>query len=140
MEVGEKKVWYSKEVKVEGADAETLRNGEIVTLLNWGNVLVTKITRYIHITMVTVFKLHPLIRNEGRVESLEAELSLENTEFKNTQKLTWLAKSDSAQTTPTICYHFDHLISKGILKPDDNFKDYVNYNSKVSMATLWYDK
>lgn len=67
--------------------------------------------------------------------SLEGRLELENTDFKNTQKLTWLADCDSAQTTPTICFHFDHLITKGVLKPEDDFKDYVNYHSKVTIGT-----
>ena len=78
-----------------------------------------------------VNKPHPLIRREGKVVLLEGELALENTEFKNTQKLTWLADCGPAQTTPTICYHFDHIITKGVLKPEDNFEDYINYNSKV---------
>ena len=69
--------------------------------------------------------------------SLEGELALENTEFKNTQKLTWLADCGPAQATPTICYHFDHIITKGVLKPEDNFEDYINYNSKVTTATLF---
>lgn len=44
-EVGEKEVWYSNEVLIEKIDAETLREGDVVTLINWGNVVVTKITR-----------------------------------------------------------------------------------------------
>ena len=42
-----KEVWYSKNVLIDGADAETLVDGETVTLLNWGNVVVTKVTRYV---------------------------------------------------------------------------------------------
>ncbi|CAI8048419.1 Bifunctional glutamate/proline--tRNA ligase, partial [Geodia barretti] len=118
-EVGQKEVWYSQKIFVEGADAETLQEGETVTLLNWGNVLVSKVTR-----------------REGKVVLLEGELALENTEFKNTQKLTWLADCGPAQTTPTICYHFDHIITKGVLKPEDNFEDYINYNSKVEYEMM----
>ena len=51
--------------------------------------------------------------------------------FKDTVKLTWLAKTDKAPLTPTVCVHFDHIITKDVLKPQDDFKDYVNYNSKV---------
>ena len=42
-----KEVWYSKSVFIDGADAATLSENETVTLLNWGNVVVTKVTRYI---------------------------------------------------------------------------------------------
>ena len=38
-------MWYSEKVLVEGADAETLNEGETVTLLNWGNILITTVTR-----------------------------------------------------------------------------------------------
>ena len=79
----------------------------------------------------------PPMRSEGKVVSVEGQLALENTEFKNTQKLTWLAKCGPAQTTPTMCYHFDHIITKGVLKPEDDFKDFINYNSKVTMATQY---
>ena len=137
-EVGEKEVWYSERILVEGADAETLRQGETVTLLNWGNITITTVTRYICIVMATVSLMSDYLgggRLEGKVVSLAAELALESTDFKNTAKLTWLADCGHVQTTPTICYHFENLIMKGVLKPDDDFKDYINYNSKVTIAT-----
>ena len=62
---------------------------------------------------------------------MEARLELDNTDYKNTQKLTWLSDVDRAPLTPTVCVHFDHLITKGVLKPDEDFKDFVNWNSKV---------
>lgn len=49
-----KEVWYSRNVLIDGADAATLTVNETVTLLNWGNVVVTKVTRYAIIAMVTV--------------------------------------------------------------------------------------
>lgn len=45
-EVGMKEVWYGPRVLVEGADAETLTEGEMVTFINWGNLVITKINRY----------------------------------------------------------------------------------------------
>lgn len=71
----------------------------------------------------------------GHVTGLEGELALDDVDYKNTLKLTWLAKTDRAPFTPTVCVHFDHLITKGVLKPDDDFKDYVNRNSKASRIT-----
>ncbi len=32
---------------IERVDAETLKEGMTVTLINWGNVIVTSITRYV---------------------------------------------------------------------------------------------
>ena len=67
----------------------------------------------------------------GRVNKVEARLDLDNKDYKNTQKLTWLSEADSAPLTPTVCVHFDHLITKGVLKPEEDFRDIVNWNSKV---------
>ena len=67
----------------------------------------------------------------GRVNKVEARLDLDNKDYKNTQKLTWLSEADSAPLTPTVCVHFDHLITKGVLKPEEDFRDFVNWNSKV---------
>lgn len=64
--------------------------------------------------------------------AIEAKLSLDDVDYKNTLKLTWLADRSHAPFTPTVCVHFEHLITKGVLKPDENFKDFVNHNSKAS--------
>lgn len=42
-EVGMKEVWYGPKVLIEGADAETFSEGEMVTFINWGNLIITKI-------------------------------------------------------------------------------------------------
>lgn len=42
-DVGFKPVWYSPKVFIEGADAETFSEGEMVTFINWGNINITKI-------------------------------------------------------------------------------------------------
>ena len=64
----------------------------------------------------------------GVVTKVKGKLNLDNTSFAGTAKLTWLADKN---TTPTILVHFEHLISKAILKPTDDFKDYINHNTKV---------
>lgn len=43
--VGNKEVWYGPKVFIEGEDAVTLSEGEMVTLMNWGNVRITKINK-----------------------------------------------------------------------------------------------
>lgn len=68
--------------------------------------------------------------------SITARLALDITDYKNTQKLTWLPQTSHAQTTPTVCIHYDNVITKGVLKPDDDFKDYINYNSMVTAGVL----
>ena len=40
-------MWYSSRVLLEGADAQTFPEGEKVTLINWGNVIITKINKLV---------------------------------------------------------------------------------------------
>ena len=43
--VGTKQVWYGPKVYIDGADAETLSQGEVVTFINWGNLIIKSINR-----------------------------------------------------------------------------------------------
>ncbi|CAH3119198.1 unnamed protein product [Porites lobata] len=118
--VGDKEVWYGPKVYIEGADAVTLSVGEMVTLMNWGNVKITKINK----------------TPSGGVKSLEAELHLDNKDFKKTTKLTWLAESSKASLLPTITVHFDNVISKAVLTKTDDFKNYINKDSKQEIEMV----
>lgn len=118
--VGNKEVWYGPKVFIEGEDAVTLSEGEMVTLMNWGNVKITKINK------------NPL----GGITSMEAELHLDNKDFKKTTKLTWIAESSKAPLLPTIAVHFDDVISKPVLTKNDDFKDYINKDSKHETEML----
>ncbi|XP_054568889.1 bifunctional glutamate/proline--tRNA ligase isoform X2 [Eptesicus fuscus] len=113
-EVGLKPVWYSPRVFIEGADAETLSEGEMVTFINWGNINITKIHKNAH----------------GKIVSLDAKLNLENKDYKKTTKITWLAETAHALPIPAICVTYEHLITKPVLGKDEDFKQYVNKNSK----------
>ena len=44
-DVGTKDLWCSPDIYIEKMDAETLKEGTVVTLINWGNVVVTNIAR-----------------------------------------------------------------------------------------------
>uniref|UniRef100_A0A8C3A579 Bifunctional glutamate/proline--tRNA ligase n=1 Tax=Cyclopterus lumpus TaxID=8103 RepID=A0A8C3A579_CYCLU len=119
-EVGMKKVWYGPRVLVEGADAETFAEGEMVTFINWGNLIITKINK----------------GADSKVVSMEARLNLDNKDFKKTTKITWLADTNSAPLLPTICINYLPLISKAVITKDDDFKEYINKNSKLEEKML----
>ncbi|KAM6950221.1 bifunctional glutamate/proline--tRNA ligase isoform 2-T2 [Lycodopsis pacificus] len=119
-EVGMKKIWYGPRVLVEGADAETFSEGEMVTFINWGNLIITKINK----------------GADAKVVSMEARLALENKDFKKTTKITWLADTNSAPLVPTICINYLPLISKAVLTKDDDFKEYINKNTKMEEKML----
>ncbi|XP_078001176.1 bifunctional glutamate/proline--tRNA ligase-like [Glandiceps talaboti] len=113
-DVGKKNVYYSGKVFVEGADAETMAEGETVTFINWGNVVIKKINK----------------DGAGKVTSLEADLNLENTDYKKTTKVTWLAEHSQGQFTPTVCVNFEHIISKPVLDKEDDFKKYIDHQTR----------
>uniref|UniRef100_A0A8C0GHP1 Bifunctional glutamate/proline--tRNA ligase n=1 Tax=Chelonoidis abingdonii TaxID=106734 RepID=A0A8C0GHP1_CHEAB len=113
-DVGLKPVWYSSKVLIDGADAETLTEGETVTFINWGNIIITKIHR----------------NSSRKIVSIDAKLNMENKDYKKTTKITWLAETPHAPLIPAVCVNYDHLITKPVLGKDEDFKQYVNRNSK----------
>uniref|UniRef100_H3AUQ1 Bifunctional glutamate/proline--tRNA ligase n=1 Tax=Latimeria chalumnae TaxID=7897 RepID=H3AUQ1_LATCH len=119
-DVGLKPVWYGPRVMVEGADAETFTEGEMVTFINWGNISITKIHR----------------GSSGKIVSLDGSLNLDNKDYKKTTKITWLAETTSAPLVPAICVYYEHLINKPVLGKDEDFKSYVNRNSKQEERML----
>ncbi|KFP62313.1 Bifunctional glutamate/proline--tRNA ligase, partial [Cariama cristata] len=119
-DVGLKPVWYSSRVLIEGADAETLAEGEVVTFINWGNIIITKLNR----------------NSSGKIVSIDAKLNLENKDFKKTTKITWLAETPCAPLIPTVCVNYEHLITKPVLGKDEDFKQYINRNSKAKELML----
>ncbi|XP_030051879.1 bifunctional glutamate/proline--tRNA ligase isoform X4 [Microcaecilia unicolor] len=119
-DIGLKQVWYGPKVLIDGADADTLSEGETVTFINWGNINVNKINR----------------SAGGRIESIDARLNLENKDYKKTTKITWLAETPSAQPIPVVCVTYDHLITKPVLGKEEDFKQYVNRNSKQEELML----
>ncbi|KFM05882.1 Bifunctional glutamate/proline--tRNA ligase, partial [Aptenodytes forsteri] len=119
-DVGLKPVWYGSRVLIEGADAETLTEGEVVTFINWGNIIITKLNR----------------NSSGKTVSIDAKLNLENKDFKKTTKITWLAETPRAPLIPTVCVNYEHLITKPVLGKDEDFKQYINRNSKQEELML----
>lgn len=100
--IGEKKVIYFKDILIDEEDAKLLSEGEEVTLMDWGNAIVTK-------------------KNDDG--SLVGKLHLEG-DFKKTKfKLTWLADTEDKVDADLV--DFDHLISKDKLDEGDNFEDFL---------------
>lgn len=40
-------VWYGPSIFIDGADAELLKEGETVTFINWGNLVIQKINKLV---------------------------------------------------------------------------------------------
>lgn len=61
--VGEKELWYGPRILIEQEDAKTIKPGDTVTLINWGNVKIDKVEADAN----------------GLVKSVAATLNLDNT-------------------------------------------------------------
>lgn len=116
-EVGTKKVIYSKDVLVDQADAQSFAEGEEITFMDWGNVIIKKINK------------------EGDiVKSIDAELHLEGDFRKTEKKVTWLA--DTPDKVRVKLVDFDHLITKDKLEEGDNFEDFLTPETRFESEAI----
>jgi len=113
-EVGTKIVDIGPRILIDYSDAEQLIEGENATFINWGNIRIKKVHKA-----------------NDKITSIDAELNLEDKDFKKTLKLTWLCDLDSSEYPPTYCVYFDHIISKPILGKEEDFKQYIDHPTRV---------
>lgn len=110
-EVGTKKLYLGHEIMLEQADAQASEEGEEVTLMDWGNAFITKVTK----------------DDSGKVTSLELKLHLEGDFKKTKRKLTWLATAQ--KQIPVELVDFDHLLTKDKLEEGDDAMNFINPNT-----------
>lgn len=110
--LGNRVVRLCNEVIVEAIDAEGIVEGENIVLMRWGVVKITKVDgtdiEGIHVP-------------EGDIKSAK-------------RKISWLAKVEN--TTPTVLYEFDNLLSKAKLEEDDKFEDFINPNTLATTSVV----
>mmetsp|Transcript_11378 Transcript_11378/g.23011 ORF Transcript_11378/g.23011 Transcript_11378/m.23011 type:complete len:688 (-) Transcript_11378:280-2343(-) len=111
--VGMKSVTIASNVILEYDDASSIEVGETVTLMDWGNVRITQRTE------------------DG---SMEAEYLPEDTDFRRTKKLTWLARIP--ELVPLVLIKYRHLITKKKLEEEDTLDDIINPRSKMEEECL----
>ena len=103
-DAGTKEVVFSKEFVIEGDDGKTLKEGEEITLMDWGNAIVQKM--------------------DGGV--VEMKLHLAGDYKKTAKKLSWLALTgvshDSSAVEVTL-YDYDYLLNKKKLEENDTIED-----------------
>lgn len=120
--LGTKKVIFSKEIIISQDDAQHFKENERVTLMNWGNAIVSRITT------------DPAT---GKVLTLNLKLDLESDVKLTEKKITWLAK-DSSNMVPIKLYTFDHLISKDKIEKDEDFASFLT-NPSDFCTEAWAD-
>lgn len=120
-DVGQKTIWIGPRILIDYEDAEVIKEGENVTFINWGNLLIKKVHR------------------DGckKITSIDAVTNLENKDYKKTLKLTWLYEGNSPDDfPPTVCVHFEHIISKPVLAKDEDFKQYIGHETRVRLSVI----
>jgi len=123
-ELGNRVMRRYNELLIDQLDAKTFKVGEEVTMLRWGNIVISKIE---HSTASD---------KDGKpiIQAIYASYNADATNFSKTKKLTWLANVPDLVQCSII--EFDHLISKSKLSDEDKFQDFVNPNSKSSSSAL----
>jgi glutamyl-tRNA synthetase len=114
LELGNKKIVYDKTILIEQVDAQSLVEGEEITLMNWGNAYVRHTVRD--------------ETGQKNVTGLDLELHLEG-DVKKTKKLSWLASVEQ-NLIPVDIVSFDYLITKDKLEKDDTLEDFLATNTE----------
>lgn len=125
--LGQKKVVYSRTIILDQADAQSFGQDEEITLMNWGNAIVRKISH----------SLNPIGLLPGqtqKVTSLELELHLQGDVKKTQKKVTWL--STDQELVPVKLHDFDYLLTKDKLEEEDDFEQFLNPKTETITECL----
>ncbi|KAI0376707.1 glutamyl-tRNA synthetase, partial [Hypomontagnella monticulosa] len=106
-DVGTKKVAFSKELIIDQEDAKSFKDGEEITLMQWGNAIVRAVASGDPITSITC-ELHL----KGDVRSTE-------------KKVTWLS-TQGQKLIDAELWDFDYLLTKDKLEEEDDLEQFLN--------------
>ncbi|PLB45689.1 glutamyl-tRNA synthetase [Aspergillus steynii IBT 23096] len=119
--LGTKKVFFSREVVFSQEDARSFKPNEEITLMNWGNAIVTRISA----------------DESGIISALELQLHLDGDFKKTEKKVTWLAK-EASNMIPVRLFAFDHLITKDKLEKEDDLFSFLTPKTEF-LTEAWAD-
>jgi len=110
-DLGHKIIFYGKECLIEHADAKTMKEGEKITMMQWGNYTISKIET----------------DSDGKLH-LTGTIDEADKNFKGTTKVTWLT-NDPESIFEIEIKEYDHLITKDKIMDGDEPGDVFNKNS-----------
>lgn len=106
VDLGTKEIIFSNKILVESEDFNTCEVGEKITLMHWGNAIVT-----------------------AKEPKPTVELVLTDKDFKKTKKINWIANHPSNLKVDIVEY--DHILTQAdAVEFAGEFMDIVNKNSK----------
>lgn len=100
-DLGTKKVWHSSSIILDQDDAKTFEQDEEITLMNWGNAFVRKISK----------------DADGDIQEMDLELYLEGDFKKTSKKVTWLSNDQKLVDVEMV--DFAPLFTKDKLDDED---------------------
>lgn len=115
-DLGLKTVAFGTEILLDQEDVKLMKVGEEITLMNWGNAIVTS------------------IGTDSPITTMELKLHLEGDVKKTEKKVTWLATSQ--ELIPVDMVDFDYLITKDKLEEDDNWEDFLTPQTEFRVPGL----
>jgi len=115
--MGVKDVSCTKEVFLRREDCQVLNDGEEITLMSWGNIIVDKIEK----------------KNDV-VVSMTGHLNLEGNVKSTKYKLNWLPAIDSLMKITL--RELDHLFTKPSFTDEEDPLDFVNPKSQQDFAAM----
>ena len=102
---------------IEESDAAAIEVGQKITLMDWGNVNISK------------------KETEGGQIHLFGTVDEKDTDFKKTVKLHWLI-NDPEKITEINMVELDHLITKEKIEENDEVENIVNPDSRIEYPAL----
>jgi glutamyl-tRNA synthetase len=99
--LGHKAVRVSRNILLEAPDCQEIENGEKITLMQWGNVRITKVVKD---------------AASGKITALEGE-KIDDADYKGTKKLQWVA--DTPDKVACVFHEFGYLLNKPKILTDD---------------------
>ncbi|KAI1640647.1 glutamyl-tRNA synthetase [Biscogniauxia mediterranea] len=119
--VGTKKVAFSNELILDQEDAKSFKDGEEITLMQWGNAFVRDIAS-----------------GGDTIPSLTCELNLPGDVRSTDKKVTWLSPQGQELIDAEL-WDFDYLITKDKLEEDDELEKFLNPTT-ATMEEAWCDE
>jgi len=115
-QLGNRPQYRTNELYLEYEDAKDLQVGEKITLMKWGNVVISS------------------IESQGDALVLRANLKEDDKDFKSTKKINWLAKTNTLVKVNLVEY--DHLLTVDKVDETTDFDSVINTQSRFVTEAL----
>ncbi|ORY72164.1 glutamyl-tRNA synthetase [Pseudomassariella vexata] len=120
--IGTKKVAFSQELILDQADVKSFKDGEEITLMQWGNAFVRDLPA----------------ESADPIPSVTCELNLKGDVRSTNKKVTWLS-TQGQNLVKAELWEFDYLITKDKLEEEDELEKFLN-PSTATMEEAFCDE